>query len=106
MEGQLPFLPNFTNQQKYSISTTSANIITISKYALFWNLLELRVLHIKSALKLEKSKSNSNYDVKRKRKHIDNIKLILIMMINDNMKMLHNMTYLKKNKMFIRILKI
>ena len=107
MEGQLPFLQNFTIQQKYSISSKTA-VLTLEPYQnkLFWNLLQFRVLHIKSALKLEKSKSDSKCDVKRNRKHIDNIKLILIMHKKENIKMLQNMTYLKNRKMFMCILKM
>ena len=77
LQGQLSVLPNLTNSPKlfHIIKDFNLNIKTIFKSTSFKNLLQLRVLHIKSKLKLEKKKLNNNYNVKRNRKHIDIIKL-------------------------------
>ena len=77
LQGQLSVLPNLTNSPKlfHIIKDFNHNIKTIFKSTSFKNLLQLRILHIKSKLKLEKNKLNNNYNVKRNRKHIDIIKL-------------------------------
>ena len=76
LEGQLSVLPNCTNSPKifHIIKDFHLNIKTIFKSTSFHNLLQLRVLYIKSKLKLEKNKLNNNLNVKRNRKHIDSIK--------------------------------
>ena len=57
------------------IKDFSLNIKIIFKSTSFQNLLQLGVLHIKSTLKLEKTKLNNNYNVKRNRKDIDRIRV-------------------------------
>ena len=61
LEGQLSVLPNFTNSAKifHIIKDFNLNVKTIFKSTSFQNLLQLRVLHIKSTLKLEKNKFNN-----------------------------------------------
>ena len=56
------------------ITDFNLNVKTIFKSTSFQNLLQLRILHIKSTLKLEKNKLNDNCNVKRNRNHIDSIK--------------------------------
>ena len=79
LEGQLSVLPNFTNPaiifHIINDFNLTCNVKTIFKSTSFHNFLQLRLLHIKSTLNLEKNKLNNNYNVKSNNKHIDNIKL-------------------------------
>ena len=87
LEGQLSVLPNFTNPSIifHIINEFNLNVKTIFKSTSFHNLLQHRLLHIKSTLNLEKNKLNNNYNVKRNNKHIDNIKLEYIKYQNTNL---------------------
>ena len=68
LEVQLSVLPNFTNPSIifHIINEFKFNVKTIFKSTSFHDLLQLRLLHIKSSLNLEKNKLNNNYHVKKK----------------------------------------
>ena len=59
LEGQLSFLPNFTNSAKifHIIKYFNLNVKTIFKSSSFQNLLQLMVLHIKSTHKYTQPES-------------------------------------------------
>ena len=75
LEGEFSVPPNFTNSPTIfnviSIGDFNFNVKTIFKSTSYQNLLQLRVQHIKSTLKLEKHKLNNNYNAKTNKKHID-----------------------------------
>ena len=77
LQGQLSVLPNLTNSPKklHIIKDFNLNIKTIFESTSLQNLLQLRALHNKSKMKIEKNKLKNNYNVKRNRKHTDIIKL-------------------------------
>ena len=70
LEGQLSVLPNFTNSAKifHIIKDFNLNVKTIFKSTSFQNLLQLRVLHIKSTMKLEKKQIKQHLQYKKKQK--------------------------------------